>query len=322
MPVLKNSNYNPHQLLYNGHMQTIIPALFREKHLLRFERERINTTDGDFLDLDWLKQESTNLIIISHGLEGNSQRPYMTGMAGIFFDSGYDVLNWNYRGCSGSPNHKPFFYHSGATYDLEEVVCHASGKYKSIYLVGFSLGGNLTLKYLAETNWPCQKNIKKAVAISVPLDLSASCDKIDHFRNKVYAYNFLLSLKKKVRKKALAFPEIISDFPLRSIYTLRAFDDAFTAPLHGFKNAADYYEKNASLYFLEAIKIPCLILNAMNDPFLGKTCYPREIGERSEKIYMEFPNQGGHVGFSPRSKAERYWSESRALEFIQNENYL
>ncbi|MFO7826022.1 MAG: alpha/beta fold hydrolase [Cyclobacterium sp.] len=322
MPVLIKSNYNPHQLLSNGHMQTIIPALFREKHRLRFERERISTADGDFLDLDWLRQGSSKLIIISHGLEGNSQRPYMTGMARMFFDNGYDVLNWNFRGCSGPANLKPIFYHSGATYDLNEVVCHASVKYRTIYLIGFSLGGNLTLKYLGEKHWPGQNKIKKAVTISVPLDLSASCDRIDHFKNKIYAYNFLLSLKKKIREKALDFPEIIQGRSLASISTLRAFDDAFTAPLHGFENAADYYEKNASLTFLKSIRLPCLILNALNDPFLSKSCYPREIGERSDKVYMEFPRQGGHVGFSPRSRTERYWSEIRALEFIQSENYL
>lgn len=303
-------------------MQTVFPAIFRAKHRLRFERERINTIDGDFLDLDWLKQGCRDLIIISHGLEGNSRRPYMTGMAQFFFENGYDVLNWNYRGCSGEPNRKPIFYHSGATYDLNEILSHAAAKYRDIYLIGFSLGGNLTLKYLGERKWPLATRVKKAVAISVPLDLSASCDRIDQRSNRLYAFNFLRSLKEKIRKKSMSFPEITRNIRLESISTLRGFDDAFTAPLHGFDNAEDYYEKNSSLYFLAGMDTPCLILNALNDPFLSPSCYPRDMGIRSEKLYMEFPGQGGHVGFSPRARTKRYWSELRAFEFIQNENYL
>lgn len=140
MSVQKESKYNPHQFLFNGHLQTLIPALFRKKIPLSFQRERIDTEEGDFLDLDWLRQGSPKLVIISHGLEGNSRRPYMSGMAENFFNAGYDVLNWNFRGCSGTMNRKPVFYHSGATGDLEQVVLHADANYRSIYLIGFSLG--------------------------------------------------------------------------------------------------------------------------------------------------------------------------------------
>ncbi|WP_339923284.1 alpha/beta fold hydrolase [uncultured Cyclobacterium sp.] len=319
MPVVKPSNYNRNQLLFNGHLQTIYPAIFRKKVVLPFKRERIKTPDGDFLDLDWLKKDNERLVILSHGLEGNSQRPYMAGMAKAFFDSGYDVLNWNLRGCSESMNTRPIFYHSGATYDLDLVVSHAAKRYTSINLVGFSLGANITLKYLGEENWKSRHNIKKAVAISVPMDLGGSCDKIDSFTNKLYAFNFLLSLKQKIKLKALVFPDKFSIKNLSHIRTIRAFDNEFTAPLHGFIDADDYYNRCSALHFLSKIKHPTLILNAQNDPFLSKSCFPSMKDGNFENLFTEYPKHGGHVGFSPRSGQERFWSETRALAFIQSE---
>ncbi len=322
MLVQKESKYNPHQFSINGHLQTLIPALFRKKIPLPFERERISTKDGDFLDLDWLRQGSSDVVIISHGLEGNSQRPYMSGMAENFFNKGYDVLNWNFRGCSGSVNRKLVFYHSGASHDLEQVVLHAEKNYRFLYLIGFSLGGNLTLKYLGEKEWPGHQKIKKAVAISVPLDLDGSSQQIDKINNKLYAYHFLYSLKRKIRQKAVQFPEIVRGKSLHRIRTLRNFDDAFTAPLHGFKDAADYYRQCSALQFLPATRKPTLVLNARNDPFLSASCYPKDWEANPAYICLHYPRQGGHVGFSPRAKNERYWSEVRALEFIQRESYL
>ncbi|EPR67487.1 YheT family hydrolase [Cyclobacterium qasimii] len=320
MPVVKTSNYNRNQLLFNGHLQTIYPALFRKKVILPFKRERIKTPDDDFLDLDWLKRDSKSLVIISHGLEGNSQRPYMTGMAKVFFDSGYDVLNWNLRGCSESINKKPIFYHSGATYDLDSVISHAAKKYTSINLVGFSLGANITLKYLGEPFWKSKLKIKKAIAISVPMDLGGSCDKIDGLRNKLYAVNFLHSLKQKIRQKALVFPDKFPTKKLSHIRSIRAFDNEYTAPLHGFIDADDYYNRCSALHYLSKINHPTLILNAQNDPFLSNSCFPSMIDAYSENLFLEYPKHGGHVGFSPRSGQERFWSETRALEFIQREN--
>ncbi len=321
MPVIENTKYNHPRLMFNGHLQTIFPAVFRKIGSLRFDRERIRTTDGDFLDLDWLRNGKDQLAIISHGLEGNSRRPYMMGMAKVFSENGFDVLNWNFRGCSGEMNRCPVFYHSGATQDLDTVVGHASSKYKDIYLIGFSLGGNLTLKYLGETKRKNHHKIRRAVGISVPLDLGPSCDLLSKTENKLYSQNFLSSLKQKIRHKALVFPDKIDLTALSGIKTLREFDDRYTAPLHGFIDAEDYYRQSAALKYLPNIKVPTLILNASNDPFLSDSCYPAELGMQLETIYMEFPKQGGHVGFSPRSLKGRYWSEKRALEFIQMENY-
>jgi predicted alpha/beta-fold hydrolase len=242
----------------------------------------------------------------------------MSGMARHFFTNGFDVLTWNFRGCSGELNRKPIFYHSGATYDLDFVVGHAGKNYANIFLVGFSLGGNLTLKYLGEKRERSRK-IRKGVAISVPLHLESSCVKISTGENIVYANRFLKTLKEKVVQKAKVFPSEIPTGILRKIKTLQDFDDNYTGPLHGFKDAHDYYEQNSSLYFLENIDVPVMILNAQNDPFLSERCFPVSLGRQLEQVWMEFPKYGGHVGFSPRKKEDIYWSEKRAFEFITGE---
>jgi uncharacterized protein len=316
MPVIKNQNYVHPYLMFNGHLQTIVPALWRSGYSLPFDRERITTPDGDFLDVDWLRSSSERLLVISHGLEGNSRRPYMLGMANIFFTNGWDVLCWNFRGCSGEINRRPVFYHSGATGDLETVIRHASKGYREISLIGFSLGGNLTLKYLGESHESSHR-INKAVAISVPLDLAGSSDRISETGNLIYAKRFLKSLKSKILLKSRDFPKEIQSKGLDKIRKLREFDEIYTGPLHGFEGADDYYAKCSALNFLPKISAKVLILNARNDPFLSSTCYPEAMGVGLRNVYMEFPENGGHVGFTPRGLKELYWSEKRALEFLQ-----
>lgn len=320
MPLVPSSKYSGSPILFNGHLQTIIPALFRPNISLPFERERINTPDGDFLDLDWLRNNHSKLIILSHGLEGDSQRPYMKGMAKHFFQNGFDVLCWNFRGCSGSMNKRPVFYHSGATHDLQTVISHAAAGYDQVNLIGFSLGGNLTLKYLGELSDPLP--IHRAVAISVPLHLESSCHKISTGENIIYSNRFLKTLKQKVRQKAKLFPEQLNEAALASVKTLQDFDDVFTGPLHGFTGAKDYYEQCSSIHFLSKIKTPTLVINALNDPFLSDHCFPKALASQLDNVFMEFPDTGGHVGFRPLKRNQIYWSEKRALEFITMDDYF
>src|SRR5690606_5595638 len=184
-------DYLPPFFLFNSHLETIFPALLRRVALTDYTRERIATPDDDFLDLDWLAQDSDSLVIISHGLEGNSKRAYIKGMARALFNRGHDVIAWNFRGCSEEMNRQRRFYHSGATDDLHTVIRHAARneKYKWIFLVGFSLGGNVTLKYLGEQGGGC--TIAGAVVFSVPMDLGSSCQKISLPGNRVYSQRFL-----------------------------------------------------------------------------------------------------------------------------------
>ena len=298
-------------------METIFPSLTRRINDIAYQRERITTSDDDFLDLDWVRQGSKKLVIISHGLEGNSTRAYIRGMARAFLGLKYDALAWNYRGCSDEMNRQRRFYHSGATDDLHTVVQHAikQNTYQEIYLIGFSLGGNITLKYLGEQQ--PEHIIKKAVTISVPLNLHTSCEKISIRSNWVYSNRFVKSLKKKVKAKA-ALRNDIDISNIDKLKTLREFDDAYTAPLHGYKNAIHYYTECSSIRFVNNITIPTLIVNAKNDPFLSDDCYPAEMLKDHPFVTFESPERGGHVGFIQLGKNGLYWSEARAIAFINS----
>jgi uncharacterized protein len=309
------TSYSPPFFLFNAHLETIYPALLRKVSIIPYRRERISTTDNDFLDLDWLTQHSKRLLIISHGLEGNTSRPYVKGMAKAFYNAGFDVLAWNFRGCSEEMNRQLRFYHSGATDDLETVVNHAitQQQYEEIYLLGFSLGGNLTLKFLGER--VPHPILKKAVVFSVPLDLRSSCEKISSVGNRIYAQRFLKSLKNKIATKSQLMPGL-DTAPLRVINSLIAFDDTYTAPIHGFKSALDYYNQCSSLYFLGNITVPTLIVNTLNDPFLSPSCFPSEQLRNHAFVKLEIPLRGGHVGFAQFNKHGLYWSEQRALHWL------
>ncbi len=280
-------------------------------------RERIQTPDDDFLDLDWLMKDSDKVVIISHGLEGNSERPYIKGMAKALHDQGFDVVAWNFRGCSNEMNRQLRFYHSGATDDLETVIQHITRhkNYKKIFLVGFSLGGNLTLKYLGER--PVGALIKKAVVFSVPMDLKSSCEKISTPGNRIYSSRFLKSLKKKVIQKS-KIHKALDVSKLASIKSLIEFDDHYTAPLHGFKDALDYYTQCSSIHFVGHIKTPTLIINTQNDPFLSPECFPVAALQNHAFVRLEILPRGGHVGFTQFNKNGLYWSEQRALEFLSH----
>jgi predicted alpha/beta-fold hydrolase len=327
MPILEHSTYQPPSWWgSSGHLQTIIPALFRKVVSSPYTRERITTPDGDFLDCDWLyaasSRPSQKLVIISHGLESNSHRPNVLGMARAVSLCGYDALAWNFRGCSGEPNRLPRAYHSGATEDLHTVLDHVAAKYDEIYLIGFSLGGNLTLKYLGEQSEALSPKVKKAVVFSVPCDLAASSKQLSRVSNRLYERRFLNSLRQKIEQKATLFPNQISLAPYlkKQIKTLRDFDDCYTAPLHGFQNAEDYYAKCSAKQFISRITIPTLMVNAKNDVFLAPSCYPFDEAKSSDVFFLETSESGGHLGFiTKKTPHGLYWSEMRALGFIESQ---
>lgn len=318
MPLVRSTSYISPCWLYNGHLQTIVPSLFRKVRGVSFCRERIATEDDDFLDLDWLKSENDKVVIISHGLEGDSQRPYIKGMAKAFHAAGWDVVAWNFRGCSGEVNRRLRFYHSGATDDLHTVAEHAlkAGSYRQVALIGFSLGGNLTLKYLGEDVDELPEQVTGAAVFSVPLHLHSSSQKISKGSNRIYSRRFLKKLRQKVEAKSLVMPEQLTLKHFKSIRSLENFDDFYTAPLHGFENAKAYYEACSAIRFIDQIMIPTLIVNAANDPFLSPECFPVEQIENQPHVYLEIPETGGHCGFTLYNSQGTYWSEARALEFL------
>ncbi|MBA3985184.1 MAG: alpha/beta fold hydrolase [Flavobacteriales bacterium] len=319
MPLLK-STYTPPSIFKNAHFSTIYSAKIRIAPQIIQTRQRIELEDGDFIDLDWsyASVKTKKLTVLLHGLEGNAQRTYIQGAASHLNNNGWDAVAVNYRGCSGEPNKLFRSYNAGTTDDLEAVIQFILQKkrYTEIALNGFSLGGNLLLKYLGEReNVPAE--IKKAVAISTPLSLKGSLESLQKTSNWVYRTSFLMDLKKKYRQKINQFPEALSKNDFKLIKSLLDFDNMYTSKAHGFEDAYDYYKKNSSLQFLPLVKIPVLLLNAKNDSFLSTACYPVKFAEGSEYIFLESPKYGGHVGFYDKNNV--YYSERRTVNFLEEE---
>ena len=319
MPLINRSDYKAPLFLQNGHIQSIYPTLFRRFDTGFYERERIFTPDDDFLDIDWSRAGSNRLAIISHGLEGNSHRNYVVGMVKMLNRNGWDALAWNYRSCSGEMNRRLRFYNSGTIDDLEVVIEHAAKieSYKEIVLIGFSMGGNLSLLYLGNKGSRIDSKIVRSVVFSVPCDLKASTRELAKFKNRIYMGRFLKTLHQKIRTKMKLMPGQINDDNYHLIKNFKDYDDRYTAPLHGFNNAEDYWSKCSSNRFIPEIKIPTLIVNARNDPFIVDGCYPVNETSDSKCVYLETPRSGGHVGFMQFKRDKSYWSEERTIEFLK-----
>lgn len=328
MPVVQHSTYKAPSILYkSAHYATIVPGLYRQYPNYPIERERLELVDGDFLDLDWRKQRAPDkkennhkLLILSHGLEGSSNRPYITATADYFYQRGYSTLAWNQRGCSGEINRNLRFYHHGVYDDLNTVIEHALAQgYEAIYLIGFSMGAAVGFNYLGHIHGQqpmLDSRIKGIVGISTPLDITESARFINEGFNRVYVRNFLGTLKTKVSEKAIQFPAFPNLDKLDKVRSFKAFDNYYTAPLHGFKDGADYYHRVSPLRVLSHIKVPALAINALNDPMLGESCYPYEIAEKHPYFYLETPKHGGHCGF-PLKGSTYSWAEIRAFEFFE-----
>ncbi len=311
-----DSNFKPLWVFRNSHLSTIYSGLIRRIRIKQ-QRERIHLRDGDFLDLDWSygSSQSDKLIVLLHGMEGNGQRPYVSGVAQYFNAQSMDAVCVNFRSCSGENNNSYSSFHSGQTDDLDDVIKHlvSNYHYSSIFLKGISLGGNIVLKYLGETPKISPK-IKAAMAVSVPIDLAGSSEMLHQFKNILFHIYFMIGLKLKLKQKHRQFPEKLSKKDLWSIWTLRGVDERYTAPANGFKNADDYYNKSSSKYYLSAIKTPVLLLNALDDSFLSASCFPFEMAKNHSFLHLETPKHGGHVGFIQTDGI--YYNERRALEFF------
>ena len=315
-----SADFLPPRWLRNRHMQTIWPSLFRRVTLTEPVRERLTTPDDDFLNLDWYRNGNRRLAVISHGLEGHSRRPYVLGMVRILLAQGWDVLAWNFRSCGGELNRQLRFYHSGATEDLEQVVTHAldTGDYRQAALVGFSIGGNLSLVYLGQQGWTADPRLLGAIVFSVPCDLKGSAAQLARPENRIYMRRFVRDLRAKMEAKHQRFPKQVDLTGIANVLTFQDFDDRYTAPLHGFRDAEDYWAQCSSRFFLDRIQRPALIVNALDDPFLSPGCFPTELTAANAYLDLETPEHGGHVGFVPAAVAEprHYWSELRAAAFL------
>jgi predicted alpha/beta-fold hydrolase len=321
MPVINADDYLPSFLLKNKHLNTIAPTLFRKVTGVNYKRHRLNTPDGDFIDYDVSTINSKSAAIIIHGLEGNSHKAYVKGAARALNSTGIDALAMNLRGCSEEDNLLFTSYHSGKTDDLELIVNQSISKlgYENIFILGFSLGGNITLKYAGEEFAKSHDKIIAIAAISVPCDLKATAYQLDKPSNYIYLHRFLKTLKKKAINKLIKHKNnAFSVNKLKLANSFSEFDDLFTAPVHGFKNAEDYWIRSSSLQFLPKINLPALIINAHDDPFLPKECYPYKIANQKSNIYLQTPKFGGHVGFMTNFRFEKMlWHERQIVDFFR-----
>jgi uncharacterized protein len=293
-------------------------------------RERWETPDGDFLDLDWvvnpaqeqrrinvMEPSSVPLVVLFHGLEGSSRSHYALALMAEAARQGWGGVVVNFRGCSGELNRLPRAYHSGDSAEIDWILRRLKREHAGpLYAAGVSLGGNALLKWLGETGTDAHAVVEKAAAVSAPVDLMAAGNTLDRGVNLVYVRHFLRSMKQKSLAKLDRFPGLFDAARIRAAYTLREFDDVVTAPLHGFRDTDDYWTRASSKPLLPEIAVPTLMINARNDPFLPCGALP-SLHEVSASVLLEQPESGGHVGFiSGPFPGDLSWVPRRILDFF------
>ncbi len=315
--------------LPGGHVQTIYAATLANKTQINYRRERWELDDGDFIDADWIDTEindsNTPVVVLFHGLEGNSESHYAKSLMAATKNRGWRGLVIHFRGCSGEPNRLPRAYYAGETAEMALLL----GKLRAIvpqapiYATGVSLGGNALLKWIGESAEQANTVINKAVAISAPMDLAASAEALDKGLNRIlYTPRFVDSLKPKALSMRSRFPELLNEklsvAKIESAKTIHDIDNAVTAVLYGAVDANDYYAKNASKPWLIKINLPTLVLNAKNDPFIPSQSLPTS-AEVSSYVTLEYPEEGGHAGFpSETFSGQADWLPNRILDFFES----
>lgn len=299
------------------HAQTLWPYLFRRRPDVALVRERLELPDGDFLDLDWTAGNSGPIVLLLHGLEGSSSSKYARGLLRAVHERGWRGVLMHFRGCSGDANRLARGYHSGETTDLEYVIAqlHARAPHTPLAVVGYSLGGNVLLKWLGETGLTAP--LCAAVAVSVPYLLNVSAARLERGVSRAYQWSLVRRMRRSVLRKRARVTLPIDTENVARLKTFREFDEHVTAPLHGFRGADHYYSTSSSRQYLAGIALPTLLLHALDDPFMTPDTVP-ESHEASTSVRYEFSPHGGHVGFVAGRFpwSARYWLEERIPGFL------
>ncbi|TWI48791.1 hypothetical protein IP92_02184 [Pseudoduganella flava] len=309
-------NYSAPIWLPNGHFQTIYPATCLPRPDVRFRRERWDTPDGDFIDIDFIDGEPGKpFVVLFHGLEGSSASHYCRSLGKELTELGWSGAFPHFRGCSGEANLAPRFYHSGdsgeADWVLRRLHPRATGKF---YACGVSLGGNVLLRWLGESQHQAEF-VDAAVAVSAPLDLARGGEALSRGFNRLYQRMFLQTLKPKCAAKHKRYPGLFDVDAMLAAPDLYTFDNIVTAPVHGYRNVEDYWDRASAKHVLEDITVPTLVLNALNDPFLPGVHLPRKA---SSHVVLDYPAQGGHVGFATgRLPGTLQWLPRRMMHFLE-----
>ena len=314
-----DDRFRPAWWLSNRHLQTIWPVLCRRHVPLETSRERLELPDGDFLDVDWVGRRGP-IVIVLHGLQGSAESNYARGLLRKIEARGWRGALMYFRGCSGEPNRLPRSYHSGETADIDWFARELRQREPGTPLaaVAFSLGGNVLLKWLGESR--ADNPLRAAVAVSTPFELGAAADSMEAGFSRIYQWYLVRRLKRAVHAKMSngSFELALSSADLDRLRTFREFDEAVTAPMHGFRNAEDYYKRCSSRQFVDRIETPTLVLHSSDDPLMHPSIIPRP-GEHPANVCFEVSPNGGHVGFisGPWPWSARYWLEDRIPDFLQ-----
>jgi predicted alpha/beta-fold hydrolase len=315
---IRANHFKPAWWLPGPHSQTLWPYLFRRRRKLKLKEERLELPDGDFIDLCWTDNEFGPLVVVFHGLEGNIKSPYANAIMARIHKMGWRGVFMHFRGCSRDVNRLDRSYHSGDTADIAYVIETLNSRFPGVPIItaGYSLGGNAMLKYLGER--ASDTAVCAAVAVSVPYQLHDSAESLSTGFSRLYQWRLIRSLKNKIRRKFQGRQAPFDMNRLETMDTFYLFDDNITAPIHGFSGADDYYTKSSSLQYLSDIKVPTLLLHALDDPFMTKASIPRH-ENLSNRVILEISERGGHVGFVGGIlpwKAE-YWLETRMIEYMR-----
>ncbi len=317
-----NGTFTPPRWLRGGQIQTLYAYFIPAKPAVTYKRERWDTPDGDFIDVDWVEGDKKSpLVVLFHGLEGSSASPYALHLMAAAQEKKWNGVVVHFRGCSGELNRLPRAYHSGDSAEIDWILRRLKQQFSEapIYSAGVSLGGNALLKWLGEQQHEANKIIRAAVSVSAPVDLMAAGDALGSGFNLIYTKNFLSTLKRKSELKLRMHPDMFDIAAMRRSRTLREFDDVVTAPLHGFKDTDDYWTRASSKPWLRHITVPTLLINARNDPFLPAAALPAA-DELSPMVVGEFPDDGGHVGFvGGNFPGHSRWLPQRLMTFFQNQ---
>lgn len=317
------SSFAPPRWARNRHIQTIWPRFFQKRLPLTYTTERLTLPDSDFIDVAWGPKPRllTGFITLFHGLEGNIRSHYANDLMASLSGQGWQVVMMHYRGCSGEPNRLPRAYHSGETEDPAFFLNMLNQRFPDVpkVAVGFSLGGNMLLKLLGEN--PDQKWVRAAVAVSAPLKLAECAQSINQGFSRLYQNYLLRSMKRTLKQKmaSIDYRELIRLNPedVDGITSFNQFDELVTAPLHGFADAQDYYEKCSSFHFLSAIRCPTLLLHSIDDPFMNHLVIP-EPENLAPEVTVEISDHGGHVGFMQGAMLNpEVWLHGRIREFVR-----
>jgi uncharacterized protein len=309
--------------LPGGHLQTLYAPLFARVPPVSYRRERWDTPDSDFIDLDWLEtQDSANtrpLVVLFHGLEGSARSHYASALMSAVRDAGWRGAVVYFRGCSGEINRLPRAYHSGDSAEIDWILrrCKQQNRAANVYAVGISLGGNALLKWLGEQRAQSSAVVAAAAAVSAPVDLMAAGDALERGFCMIYTKNFLVTMKRKTLAKLERYPDLCDRERMLASRTLREFDNVVTAPLHGYRDTDDYWTRASAKPLLIHVETPVLMINAQNDPFLPASALPRA-DEVSAVVRRDFPAAGGHVGFVSAPFPGRIdWLPRRVLGFFR-----